>query len=378
MGHRHQRVDGEVGPEREQRPVHLQVGVVGGDEQDRAGLLLAGDPCLDREGVAVVAEEAEDLRVGVEHGPDRLRHACRFRGGEGVGNRLLEVAVDLLQVGRHQVLGERSVRGLLLLDELHAHLDEQGTGGERPERLGGTSVGWDQCCCGSGELAVGLAVVEDRPGRAAIVHRVEDRVAVGVVERLDIGPGQVEHDGAVLALAHLRDVAAQRSGLARAGRADQHGMGLLQPVRVGDAGERVGVVDAACLARAERHLQHRFRGAVGEEAAGFLLELRSVVLDDLLVEHVALDQHGAALVPFLDHRLPAAGGEIDVPDGHRDGCEGGDQRRADDAANRLVPGGNDLGHIGHVADDRAVQAAVRHTEVDLLEGIEGDPVPDAR
>src|SRR3546814_781130 len=43
-GERHEAVDGKVHPEGQQRPVHRQIDIVRGDEQDRSRLLLVGDP----------------------------------------------------------------------------------------------------------------------------------------------------------------------------------------------------------------------------------------------------------------------------------------------------------------------------------------------
>jgi hypothetical protein len=187
--------------------------------------------------VLVLGQQQQRLGVGVVDRADRLGHAGGFGGGQRVGDGLLQVAVDVLEIGGHQVLGERLVGRLAVLDELHAHLDEQGARGEHPEGVGGAAVGRDKRGRGGGEFALGLAVVEHRPGRAACVERVEDGVAVGIVEGFHISAGQVEDDGGVVALAHLLQKRAQRGGLARAGRADEHGVGLFEPVGVGDAGD---------------------------------------------------------------------------------------------------------------------------------------------
>src|SRR3546814_11733881 len=84
------------------------------------------------------------------------------------------------------------------------------------------------------------AVIEDRPGRAAHVHRVQDRVARRIVEGFDIGAGQVEDNGSVLALAHLGHKAAQFGRLARSGRADKNDMRMLVAVWKRADGSRGG------------------------------------------------------------------------------------------------------------------------------------------
>ncbi len=375
---RHQPVDGEVHPERQQRPVHRQIDIVRGHEQDRAGLLVAGDPVADREGLTFVRQEAQDLRVGVEDGADRFRHAGRFWGGQRIGDGVGEEAVNALQVGRHQVLGQREVAGLSPLHEADAHLDEERARGERPEGFGGAAVRRDQRRRGGGELAVRAAVVEDRPGRAARVHRIEDRVARGIVEGFDIGPCQVEDHRRVLTLPHLGDEAPQLRRLARAGGADEHGMRLLGAVRKGDAGERVGMMDAGFLARAERERQNLPRGQAGEEVGGFLFELDPVVLIDLCKEDGAVDQHGPAFMAFLKDRTPPPVRDVDEPDGRRNGDEDRDEEGADEAAHRDGPGGDDLGHIGHRFHHGAQDLAIGKRDVDALARIEIDPVPERR
>ena len=137
---RHQPVDREIHPQREQRPVHRQIDIVRRHEQDRSGLLVPRDPVADREGFALVGKEAKDLRIGVEDGADRFRHAGRFGGSERVGDGVGEEAVDALQVGRHQVLGQRQIAGLPPLHQANAHLDEEGARCERPEGFGRTAI----------------------------------------------------------------------------------------------------------------------------------------------------------------------------------------------------------------------------------------------
>jgi hypothetical protein len=374
--HCHEAVDREVHPKRQQRPVHGQIDVVGGDEEDRPGLLLAGDPVPDRERLARVGKEAQDLRIGVEDGADRLRHARRFGRGQRVGDRVLEEAMDPLQIGGHQVLGERQVGRLAPLDQADAHLDEQGPRCERPERLGRAAIGGDESGGGGGELAVRAAVREDRPCRAATVHRIEDRVTCWVVEGLHIGTGQVEDHGAVLTLAHLPDQAPELGGLARAGRTDQHGVRLLHPVRKGDAGERVGMVDSGALARREGKREHLLGRLAREAFADVHLEGGRVMLRDLGNEDLAIDQHSAALVPLLQDRLATATREIDEPDRQGNGEEHREKQCAEKAAHGDAPGPLDLGHQRDHGHDRAVEFAARKPDVDALRRVEADPVPE--
>ncbi|PAV68904.1 hypothetical protein WR25_26010 [Diploscapter pachys] len=321
--HGHERMDGKVGPERQQRPVHLEVGVRAGDEEDRTGLLFGRDPLLDREALLVFGQQQERLGVGVVDGADRLGHAGGFGRGERVGDGLFEVTVDVLEVGGHQVLGERPVGRLTVLDELQAHLDEQ-----------------------------------------ACVERVEDGIAVGIVERLCIGAGEVEDDGAVLALTHLFEECPKRGGLARSGRADEHRVRLFEPVRIGDAGDRIGVVDAGGFALGERLLQDDTRIDVGEEGRGILAEAVEVESGYLLVEHVAGYEHRAALMAVLHHRLAATRGEGEVPDRQRDRDERGEQRRADEAAYRLGPGTRHFGNVGDISHDGRMHRIIGHPQPD--------------
>jgi hypothetical protein len=86
---------------------------------------------------------------------------------------------------------------------------------------------------------------------AVNVHGIEDRVSLGVIERLDVSAGKIEHDGVVFALTHLFQVLTQDGRFAGAGSAQQHGVGLLEPVRVGDASDVVGMVYSSCLASRE-------------------------------------------------------------------------------------------------------------------------------
>ena len=48
-----------------------------------------------------------------------------------------------------------------------------------------------------------IVIVEDAPGGTARVERVEDNIALGIVEGFDKGPGKVENDRAFAPFADL-------------------------------------------------------------------------------------------------------------------------------------------------------------------------------
>src|SRR3546814_11174514 len=77
-GERHEAVDGKVHPEGQQRPVHRQIDIVRGDEQERYRLLLVGEPDADRKGFTLGWQEAESLSLGVEASADGLSQASRL------------------------------------------------------------------------------------------------------------------------------------------------------------------------------------------------------------------------------------------------------------------------------------------------------------
>ena len=110
------------------------------------------------------------------------------------------------------------------------------------------------------DIAKGVAaLVEQRPRRATLVHRVEDNVGFGVVETLDESAGEIEDNRAVPALAQLLDDAAKLRGLACAGRADQHRVRLLEAPWIGDPGDLVGLVNAQRSFRRAIQDDHVFR-----------------------------------------------------------------------------------------------------------------------
>ena len=155
-------------------------------------------------------------------------------------------------------------------------------------------------------------------------------------------------------------------------------MGLFGAVRTGDARERVGMMDAGFLARSDRERENLPRGQAGEEVGRLLFELHPVMLVDLHQKHAAINQHGAAFMPFLKDRTAAPMRDVDEPDGGRNGDEDRDQESADEAPHRDGPGCDDLGNIGHRFHHGAHEVAVRQRDVDALVRIEVDPVPEGR
>src|SRR3546814_18271329 len=104
--------------------------------------------------------------------------------------------------------------------------------------------------------------------------------------------------------------AAQFGRLARSGRADQHDMRLRGAVRKGDAGERIGMVDTALFARAERKAEDLAGRQAGKADLRLLFELLQIVLTDLGVEDVPVDAHRSALMSFLKDRTPSPRGQV--------------------------------------------------------------------
>ncbi|WP_245535566.1 hypothetical protein [Sphingomonas echinoides] len=102
------------------------------------------------------------------------------------------------------------------------------------------------------------------------------------------------------------------------------------------------------------------------------------MLGDFGEEDIALDQHRAAFVAFLEDGLAAPPGDIDEPDRDRRDDENRDEDRADKRVDRGCPRLLDGGDIGHGRHDRFVDLAVRQRDVDALVGIEIDPVPKRR
>ena len=339
----HQRVHCQVHPEREQCAVEDEFVVRGGDEQDAARLVIVADPRLNRKGLLALRQEAQRLGIGVEHGPDRLCHLGRFGRSQGIGDGVFEHLVDLLEVRHHQPAGERLVGRLAILDELDAGLDKQRARSEHPERLGPAAIGRKQGCGDTGKIGMVLRLAEHRPGRATLIHRVEDHVGLGIVERLDVGTGEVEDDGAIAAHTHLGNQRAHLGGLAGPGRANHHRVRLFGTPGEGDPGERIGVVNAGRFARGKRHRHDLVEAHVGKPLGNFLFERSPVVGIDDACQLCAVDQHCTALVTLFEDRLAAPLREVDEPDGERYGEEQRDEQRAPDRAHHPVPGDGNIG-----------------------------------
>src|SRR3546814_19864827 len=77
----------------------------------------------------------------------------------------------LPEVGHHQLAGELLVGCLTLLNELHTGLDEQRSRTQHPERILSAAVRGQNGRRGRGEVGVVLALVEQRPARAAQIGR---------------------------------------------------------------------------------------------------------------------------------------------------------------------------------------------------------------
>src|SRR3546814_7286287 len=74
-----------------------------------------------------------DLRIGVHDGTDGFRHTRSFGCSQRVGDGVREEAMHALQIRGHQIFRKREIGCLPALLEAHAHLDEEGPCGERPE-----------------------------------------------------------------------------------------------------------------------------------------------------------------------------------------------------------------------------------------------------
>ena len=241
LGQPHQIVDGEVHPEGEQAARQFQVVVAARDEHDRSVSVLGRDPIADREGWRAawnrVWHEPEGLTVDVQDRPDRLCHARRLLGRQRPGDGVFQLGVYRLQVCLHQMVSDGCVIGLAELLELDAHFDEEHPRGVLPEGLLVVRMGGNEGGCGRDEVGIIPALIEQRPRCATCVHRVQNDVGLGVVERLHEGAGEVEDDRAMTSPAKLIDQRPKLGRLAGAGRADHHGVALFEAPWIGDASD---------------------------------------------------------------------------------------------------------------------------------------------
>ena len=381
-GHPHQRVDGQIHPQCEQGPVEGKVGVGRGDEQDRTRHGIFLHPAPDREGRRParnrIGQKADGLRIGVEDGPDGFGHARSFhrrqRPRDGVG----QPAVDRLEVGFHQMMGDRAVGGFTAGRQLDAHFHEERARCHRPEGFGIAAIAGDQRGGGRNVVGVVLAIVENRPRRTALIHRIEDVIAAFLVEGLHEGAGQVEHHTPLTALACFGNKVAQLGGFARTGGPDQHGVGLFEPPGIGDPSHGVGHMQTKGHALGDWQFSHL--GKVhGRMALGqFLRELCVVVGADFADQHIGADHHSAALVPLLQDIDADLLGKFDEPLRQGAGEQGRTAQRHEDAPDKLRPS---ISHIGiglYVADLHGNQRAIGECEIDHVAGVEVDKAPEPR
>ena len=291
----HQRVHGRVEPQGEQLRTDRHVDIARREEQDRSRSGNAAGPVPYREARAVVGQQLQRLGIGIEHGPDRLRHARCFGSGQRVGHGAAHELVDLRKIGRHQPGCERVVGGLTGTLEMQAHFDKEHASGEYPELLRAAAIVRNERFGGSVEFALAGAVMEYAPGRTAGIERVQNDVALGVVKGLDEGPGEVEDHRALPTHPGLAEELAKGHGLAGASCADQHRMALLKAPRPGHASEMSRAVKACLFGRCSA-CQPPFPAERGVQFAG---TFRAVVPVDFCLELVKGDKHRAALVLAL-------------------------------------------------------------------------------
>jgi hypothetical protein len=86
---------------------------------------VAALPALDQAG-------SDRLGIGVEHGADGFRHARRLSGSQRARDGVGELGVNGLEVGRHEVMGNRAIGGSPGR-ELHAHFDKERARRHGPE-----------------------------------------------------------------------------------------------------------------------------------------------------------------------------------------------------------------------------------------------------
>ena len=208
--------------------------------------------------------------------------------------------MDGLEVGLHQMVRDRPVRGLSADGKLDAHFHEQRARGHCPERLGVAAIAGNERGGGRDVVGVILAIVEDRPGRAALIHRIEDVIGGGAIEGFDEGAGQVEYDAALSPLARLHDKVPQLRGLARTCGPDQHRVGLFEAPGIEYPGNRVRHMEPERCAGRDRKFGDRLWIEMGMGLSQFLRKLIVIVRANLADKHVAGYQHRPALVTLLE------------------------------------------------------------------------------
>ena len=198
----------------------------------------------------------------------------------------------------HQKVGKAAVRTDAEPDHLHAHFDKDCAGRFLPEIIVRIAAARDQCAGGAHELGIVVAIVEDRPGLATLIHRVENEVGGLVVEALDEGPGEVEDDTAVAPRPRLCDDLLELGCLACTGGADEHRVALFKAPGEGDTSEPIGLMQPAPRAALEVLLENRVRVLRWHASKAFLLVLVPVVMFDRRNEHITLNLDRTALMTF--------------------------------------------------------------------------------
>ena len=276
------------------------------------------------------------------------------------------------------MVGDSAVRGLAARRQLDAHFDEQRARRHRPEGLSVGPIARDERGGGRNIVGVVLAIVEDGPRRAPLVHRVEDVVGLRAIEGLHERTGKIEDHAALSALPGLNDDVAQLRRLARAGRADQHRVGLLKPPGIGNAGYRIWDVDTQSRPGAYRQCRNRSRIQIRMRSRKLSPEFRIIVRRDFSGQDVAGQQHGPALVALFEDVSADLLGQLDEPGRQRAGQKTGGTQSDDNAPQKLGPGPGDIGVIWHIADRHGDQGVVGQSEVDDMRWVEIDQAPETR
>ena len=362
----HQCVDRAVEPQGEQLAADRQVDVARRDEQDRPVLRLVPDPLPDREARSGFGQIEQRLGVDVKHREHRMRHPRGIGRGQRSGDGVLEHGVDSGKIGGHQTFGQRLVGALTAPHQLDAHCDENRPRALDPELFGPASVVGHQRVCGVGELGRIAAFIEDAPARTTRIERMEDCVARGVEIGGDIGPGQIEHDRAMAASADLVEQVHHRHGLARAGRADEHRVGLLLAPRPGHPGEAERAIDAG---RGE-FLGGRQAPAPAHGLSQFARAFGLVVLLDLGNQFGGVDEACAALVTGRLRALAEPHGIPIVAPADRGGDEQGEPCRAPQCSRQTCPCLDHRGEPGDPRDRQLESSAQSRLYRHMLGGIE--------
>ena len=200
----------------------------------------------------------------------------------------------------------------------------------------------------------------------------------GTIEGFDEGSGQIEHDAALPPLARLDDEVSQLRGLARAGGADQHRVGLFETPGIGHPGNRVRHMEPERRSSRDGKFGDgqwiKVRMGLGQ----FLPKLVVVVSADLAGQHVARDQHRPALVALLEDVRADLLRQLHEPGRQWTGEEARGGHGDEDAANELGPGPGHVRVVRHIADRHRQHGVIRKGEIDHMGRIEIDQTPEVR